>query len=432
MATPYSVHQEAGGRVYRDAVENVEARIPDGADFLGLVASAEPEAGDPDELFGRALANPIAAPRLSEAARGRGNACVIVSDATRAVQTASALRHLVPELAAAGIGMDDIVVVVAIGVHRPATEEEMRSILGPYAGKIRIENHDPYGAEHLVDIGTTSRGNRILVNRTVHRAAMRISVGKVEPHEFAGYSGGRKSVLPGVSAASTIAHNHRPEMILDPNAAPGVLTGNPIHLDMLEAARLLGVHFTVNIVQNAAGSPIKAFAGDLEACHAEAVAFAGANYGANVPEGANLYLTTPGRPLNIDLYQSIKPLIALYPALNPGDVAVLYAACPEGVNSDDMLLPFANASDVDGVARYLADNYRIQMDHSLLLCKLYRKGVRIVAHSPGVAGESFAKLLMTPAGSVEEALAQGMDLVRAGGAPPRLCIFPAPQRMVVS
>lgn len=432
MTSPYSIREASGTLVYRDLVEGVEAKIPEGVELLGLVEKPEPEPGDPDALVRDALSRPIGSATLREIAKGRKDACVIVSDATRAVQTTLALPRLVNELAAAGIGMDDITLVVALGVHRPATEDEMAAILGPYAGKIRIENHDPYGAENLVDIGSTSYGNRILVNRAVHRAAVRVAVGKVEPHEFAGYSGGRKSILPGVSAESTIAHNHRPEMILDANAAPGVLDGNPIHLDMLEAAKMLGVDFTVNFVQNAAGRPLKVFAGELEACHAEAVRFADANYGARVPDGANLYLTTPGKPLNIDLYQSIKPLIALYPALKRGDVVVLHSACPEGVASDDMLLPFENASDIDGVTQYLRDNYRIQMDHSLLLCKLYGKGVKVVAHSPGVPGDVFSKLLMTPAGSVEEALAKGAEMIVSSGNRPRLCVFPMPQRMVVS
>jgi nickel-dependent lactate racemase len=432
MPSPYAVRKESGRLVYMDAVENVKAALPADVEFLGLIEKPEPEPGDPDAMVTAALEAPVASPKLSEIAKGRRDACVIVSDATRAVQTAFVLPHLVRELETGGIGLDRIVLVVALGVHRPATDDEMQAMLGPFAGKMRIENHEPFNPDKLVDIGTTSFGNRILVNSTVHAASVRIAVGKVEPHEFAGYSGGRKSVLPGISAESTIARNHSPEMILHPNAGPGVLEGNPIHQDMLEAAKLLGVDFTVNLVQNAAGKPLKAFAGGLEAAHDEAVRFANANYGAAVPAGANLYLATPGKPLNIDLYQSVKPLIALYPALNAGDVVVLYAACPEGVNSPDMLLPFEKSADVAGVTKFLNDNYRIQMDHSLLLCKLYRKGVRFVGHSPGVGKAVFEKLLMTSADSVADALQKGADLVKAGGGKPRLCVFPMPQRMVVS
>lgn len=431
MNSAYSIIENENGRGYRDDVEEIFVPIPDGMDFLGLVTPRESDPGDLSEMLEAAMARPQGARPLSELAAGKRTAGIIVSDATRAVATAKTLPFVIGELERGGIALSDIVLVVALGVHRPATLREMREICGEYAGRVRIENHDPYGDDNLVSVGTTSYGTEVRVNKTIHGCDLRIMIGKVEPHEFAGFSGGRKSVLPGIAAESTILHNHRPKMIMDANAAPGVLEGNPVHLDMLESAHLLRVDFCVNIVQNADGQPLAAFTGGLEEAHAAAVAHARAHYGAAVPGGANIYLTTPGRPLNIDFYQSIKPLIALYPALKRNDVVILYSSCPEGVQSEDMLRPFEGAGDIDEIVEYLMRSYSIQMDHALLLCKIYRKGVRVIACSDGVDDAVFATMLMAPAATVAEALEKAAAMKRVDGDRPGLVVFPAAQRMIV-
>ncbi len=432
MSQAYSLQQENGKLVYRDSVEGVEAVIPATLPCAGLITMAETAVDDHDAVLGKAMAAPIGSPRLRDIAKGKRRVAILVSDATRAVATARALPFVVEELMAAGLGLDAITLVVAIGVHRDATAEEMLAMAGPYAGRVKVMNHDPYTEASLVKLGVTVRGTMVEVNRFVYESDLRIGIGKVEPHEFAGYSGGRKSVLPGIASEGTILHNHRPEMILHPDAAPGVLAGNPVHEDMLEAGLILGLDFFVNIVQDAAGRPIGAFAGDMVKSHDAATAYAAENWGATVPAKANIHLGTPGVPLNIDFYQSIKPLIALYPALKKGDVAVLYTACPEGVNSPDMLKPFEAADNIDGITDFLNANYRIQMDHSLLLCKLYRKGVRVVTCSPGVPAAELELMLMRPAASVEDGLAIAEKMVRDGGAAPLLSVFPMPQKTVVS
>ncbi|MDR1520738.1 MAG: nickel-dependent lactate racemase [Planctomycetota bacterium] len=432
MDSLYSL-EEAGGRWrYRDAADKVEAAIPDGLEPAGLLRVSEPEASDVDGVLAGAIAKPLASPPLRELARGRKDAAIIVSDSTRAVSTARALPFVVDELRQAGLSFADIFLVVAIGVHRRASREEMREILGGLDGKLRILNHDPHDPGQLTEIGVSSRGNRIEVNRRVAGAALRLAIGKVETHEFAGYSGGRKSVLPGIASEKTILFNHRPEMISDPRAVPGRLAGNPVHEDMLEAARLLGLDFCLNIVQNARGRPIAAFAGGLEESHAAAVRYYDQRYGVKVPRGTNIFLTTPGHPLDIDLYQSMKPLFGLYPVLREGDAVVLYSRCREGVNSDDMLEPFGHGPGLAGIGEFLRQNYRIQMDHALLFCKLLQKGIRVFAVSDGVGAEIFARMLMTPAKSIPEALELARDLKLADGETPRLGIAPMAQRLILT
>ncbi len=429
----YSVAATPEGQVYSDRVEKTGCRIGRDVELVQVVTAADVEIDEPqaDALVERSILNPIGSPRLREIAAGKKTAAIIVSDATRGVDTARVLPYLMHELELAGLHLDNVVAVVALGVHRDASDAEMAAMLGKYKGKLRIVNHLPCDSRELVDVGTTSRGNRIQVNRTVYESEVRIGIGKVEPHEFAGYSGGRKSVLPGVAGEQTILYNHRPEMLSDPKSAPCVLDGNPIHLDMLEAAGLLGVDFFVNLAQNARGVPVAAFAGDIVQSHRAAVAFLEERYGVEVSKEANIFLTTPGVPLNIDFYQAVKPLFGLYPILKENDIIVLYAECREGLNSVDMLAPFKHGSTPAEVVAYLHGNYRIQMDQALLLCKIFLKKVRIIVCSPGVKDEEVRTMLMLPEPSVQAALDRAVALKRRDGAIPRLCVFPQAQRAVI-
>ena len=432
MSEEYRVYRSAQSLLYEDNVEEIAVDIPNELAQSDFLYFTEPEAPDFDKMMKAAMSSPYGASPLRETAKGRRSAAIIVSDATRAVQTPKVLPYIVSELEEAGIGLSEIKIVVAIGVHRNATPEELENIAGIYNGKIAIENHDPYTPENLRTIGTTSFGTVAEVNRHVYDADLKISVGKVEPHEFAGFSGGRKSVLPGISSEACIVHNHRPEMILNPNAVAGVLNDNPVHLDMLETAKMLGIDFTVNLVQNAKGEVVGVFAGALEEAHQHGVEFVRKHFGIKLDGESDIYLVTPGHPLNIDLYQSVKALIALTDTVKQGDVIVFYSKCSEGVNSEDMVKPFNVSSDLNGVLKFVTENYKIQMDHALLLCKLYQKGVKVVAYVPGVSDEVLSLMHMIPANSIKAAVSDAIQMKRdAGKHIPRISIIPTPQRAII-
>lgn len=425
----YGIEQDKTGRlVYYDNVENLSVALPRAMELVDFAYLREPAAPNFDEMAAESFANPLGTPLLREIAKGRSNVTILVSDATRAVATARVLPFIVREIELAGVPLSRVKIIVAIGVHREATPAEMREIAGAYHGRIHVENHDPYSGEKLAVLGRTSYGNCAEVNKTVHESDLRICVGKVEAHEFAGFSGGRKSVLPGIASEACIAYNHRPEMILDPRATAGVLEGNPIHLDMLETARMLGIDFCVSLVQNASGQPIGVFTGDLEQSHLAGVRFLRGIFGMEIKKTASIYLVTPGYPLNIDLYQSLKALIAMMPIAKDGDTIVFYSKCTEGTNSEDMIVPFRQETSLDGILKYTAANYRIQMDHALLLCKLYQKGVNIVACSPGVSDDVLATMKMTPARDLDHAV--NIACTRHGDKP-RITIIPMPQRLVL-
>lgn len=421
----YAIHHAGDAAVYRDAIEGVEIRVPR-EQCLGLIGIEEPGPLAWPAGGRTALAAPAGSRPLAGIARGARRAVIIVSDSTRGVPTARVMPMLLEELASAGVPRTAVTVVVARGVHRPATAEEIQEIVGPGQLGLRVMNHDPYDPEQLVPLGATSFGTPVEVNRTVYEADLRIAVGKVEPHEFAGFSGGRKSVLPGIAGERTIQVNHRPEMLLSPAARPGQLDGNPIHLDMLEAAGRLEIHFMVNLVVSQAGETVGMFAGEPGASHRAAVAFLRSFCQVTLPERPDVIVTTPGKPLNINFYQSVKPLIALAPLMQAGGALVLYSSCPDGVGTEDMLIPYEGAKDIETVIRRLKGDYRIQMDHALLLGKILQQGIRIVVASPSLDAGLAAKLFLTPAATPQEALETALKAVDRPT--PRVLFFPQAQR----
>lgn len=425
----YTAERHGSEFVCRDGMENVEFSVP-AASFLGMTTVQEPPVIQWEAALEKAFREPVGCAPLRELARGAGRVAVIVSDSTRGVPTARVLPTVLDELAAAGIGHDRIVVVVATGAHRGATEGEIREIVGEeLAGRLTVVNHNAFLDGGYVFVGTTSYGTPVEVNSTVLGCDFRVSIGKVEPHEFAGFSGGRKSILPGVSSEKTIKINHRPEMMLAQGARFGVLDGNPISEDMVEAAQMVGLHFTVNLVLNAAGEAVGIFTGDLTGCHRAAVDFMRGFCELDVPDQPDVIVTTPGRPLNINLYQAVKPLFVLEDLLSPGGVMILYGSCPDGVGAPDLLLPYEGASGPDEVMARLKADYEIQMDQALYLCRILKKGIHIIVHSPHVETELIRKMLMTPADSLSHALNTAYSLTKVNGKGyPRVMYFPQAQR----
>lgn len=373
-----------------------------------------------------AVKNPRYGPSLKKIAEEKHarTACILVSDATRAVPTARIIRYIVRELTDAGISYDNICAFAAIGVHRDATEEELRTFLGELYGKIRIENHTPYDKENLIYLGETSGHTPVWVNKKAYECDLHIQIGKVEPHEFAGFSGGRKSVLPGISGEETIRINHRPEMILQQKAAIGVLEGNPVHEDMEEAAEKFGMDFGVNCILNHRLELSAIFAGEMKKSHQAAAAWVRERFGVSVKR-PDILVTTAGNPLDIDFYQTVKALIALTEILDENTVVILYCGCPEGVNSPDMLRAFRSSTDLEKVVSYTVESYRIQMDHVLLLSKILRKHVRIIVCCPHIPDEEIRDMFMVPCSTPRAAMAAAQEM--CGKKEARVLFYPRPQ-----
>ncbi len=421
----YSLEYRNGQKIYWDSLEKTRVVLP--ADRIkGIVLPSRGKTFHNMDIS-HAFSSPFGSDPLSICAKGSERIVLIVSDATRMVPTSDILPYVMDELISAGKKPGQVTAIVATGVHRPATEEEMRQILGKWWGIIRIENHDPYNDERLVFIRKTALGTPVIVNRTVFESDFRITIGKVEPHEFAGFSGGRKAVLPGISSESTIRINHSPDMILHPKAKPGSLDGNPVHNDMLEAERSLGVDFSINILVEPDNRLSGVFCGHPEKSHQAAVDAWFENSRTVFSSRPEIVVTTPGSPLNMNLYQSLKPVVSLAPVMSPEGIIVLYSKCIEGIGSSDMPTPFEKTSGPEEVIANLRMNYRIQMDHSLLLAKIVAQGIKIFLVSPHINPEITKSMLMTPFGTVQEALDTAWKLK---GTNAKILFFPCSQRFL--
>lgn len=314
---------------YGDSFVGVD--LPAGADVRVYLPSDLPAVDDGLGEIRRAMAEPIGAERLRALAGGARTAAIVVDDATRPVPTALMLRAIVEELAAAGLRDEQLTVVVATGLHRPATQAEARSILGGLP--VALVNHDARDAGRLVDLGKTSRGTPLRVNRLVAEADLKILTGDVELHQFVGYGGGAKSVMPGICDAEGVRITHA--KMESPEAGPGRIDDNPIRLDIEESADLLGVDFIVNVVLNSRHEIVRSVAGDVHAAFRAAVGVVDRMFKVHVPEAVDLVICSPGGyPKDIELYQSQKAIRSARRIVRRGGSIVALAECREGHGSD--------------------------------------------------------------------------------------------------
>ncbi len=293
----------------------------------------------PDDLPGapdgiaevrRAMAQPIDTPPLVQLARGRKCVAIVIDDATRPVPNYQMLRPIVDELRQAGISNEQITVVVATGLHRAVTVDEARQLVGSLP--LNVVSHDAHDRTSLVPIGTTARGARLSVNRIVAEADIRILTGDVELHQFVGYGGGAKSVMPGIADAQTIQHTH--EQMEVKGTGPGRFEGNPVRAEVEESADMLGVDYIVNVVLNSRHEIVRAFAGDVHKAFIAGTGIVDQMYKVPVARPYDLVLTSAGGyPRDIDLYQSQKAITSARRMTTRGGAVVAFAECREGHGS---------------------------------------------------------------------------------------------------
>ena len=285
---------------------------------------------DEEAAIVQALENPIGAAPLARIVRPGERVVIIVNDITRLARTDLMLPPLVAALNRAGIPDADILVVFALGNHRRQTDEERKRILGAemYA-RLRTLEHDSRDDANLVTVGKTSFGNVVEINRQVIEADRIVLTGEIIYHQIAGYSGGRKSLLPGVAGSRSITFNHR--MILEPRCRSGVLDGNPAHEDMLEACRMIEPDFMLNVVLTPSGNLAHAVAGHFEMAHRQGCRAADSILGVAIEKPYDLLVASSGgHPLDIDLRQAHKGLENACRALRPGGSILHFAECPNG------------------------------------------------------------------------------------------------------
>jgi len=305
------------------------ARIPT-RNFLGKIEPKEmPGSANPQAEIERAMKAPIGTEQLGEMAKPGSKVAIVVDDATRSTPSYLLVPPILNELSSAGVEDDNVTVIFGRGTHRAVKPAEMERLVGKDVLKrVKAINHDP-NSDDQVYLGNTSFGTKVYVNKVFAEADLKILTGDIGLHYYAGYGGGRKSVLPGVSSAQTIQKNHA--MLLHPKSETGVLEGNPVHEDMIEAAKLAKVNFILNIVTNSKLEIVKAFAGDLEQAFYEGVKLVDEMYKVPVEQRAEiLVVSSGGHPNDIDFYHAYVGIHHGLNVVKRGGAIVLVAECPEG------------------------------------------------------------------------------------------------------
>jgi nickel-dependent lactate racemase len=288
-----------------------------------------------------ALDAPIGAEPLEEMARGRRSAAISVCDITRPAPNRLVLPPVLSRLERAGIPRDSITILVATGLHRPATDAEIREICGAaVAEQYRVVNHNARNLDEHRRLGTTASGTPVYIDDRFVSADLRVTLGFIEPHLMLGFSGGRKLVAPGLAAQETIKVLHSPKFMRDARAVEGSIGDNPLHRELLEIAHMAGHDFMVDVAlgRGAPGArPIcGVFAGDPVAAHRSGVEFVSEAMLETLDEPVDAVITTSaGYPLDLTFYQAIKGITAAAHIVKPGGRILLMAACEEGAGAPE-------------------------------------------------------------------------------------------------
>ena len=286
------------------------------------------------DLVRQAMANPIGSPKLAELAVGKNTCTVIISDHTRPVPSRDILPPVLEELRQGNPDIQ-ITLLVATGFHRPTTTLELENKLGPeIAGREKIIIHDAFDENANVEIGILPSGAPLVIDRAAVETDLLIAEGFIEPHFFAGFSGGRKSVLPGVCDKTTVLGNHCGEFIASPYARTGILEGNPLHTDMVAAAEMAKLAFIVNVVIDDDKKTVAAFAGDFREAHEAGVAFLRPYCEVKAVPGDIVITSNGGAPLDQNIYQSVKGLTAAEASAKEGAVLIMCAQLADGTGGE--------------------------------------------------------------------------------------------------
>ena len=311
--------------------------LPDDLEVEVIRKKAMPLAADPAAAVAAALARPVGAAPLTEAAKGAKTACILICDITRPVPNGLFLGPLIRQLLEAGLKGEDITVLVATGLHRPNEGEELAEIVGdPWVLQtVQVANHFARDTEMHVDLGATqTRGTRVLLDRRFVEADIRIATGLVEPHFMAGYSGGRKVIAPGIAGKETITTFHSARFMEHPRATSCVLDGNPLHEEQLEIVKMLGGALALNTVIDEERRLCFVNFGEVLESHYEAVDFIRDYAEIPVSERFETIVTSAaGYPLDKTYYQTVKGMVGPIDILAEGGDLIIASACSEGMGS---------------------------------------------------------------------------------------------------
>lgn len=325
--------------------DGLALELPDEYEYRVLEARSAAALPDVKGALAEALDRPIRCAPLLNVAKGKKSAAISVCDITRPAPNSTVLPPLLARLGSAGIRGDAITILIATGLHRPATPAEIVEIVGrDVAGRYRVVNHDARELSQHRSLGNTSTGTPVYIDERFIAADLHITLGFIEPHLMLGYSGGRKLVAPGLAAQETIKVLHSSRFMRDARASEGSIEDNPLHRELLEIARMARHDFMVDVAlgRAPAGSPgsrrpiAGVFAGDPVAAHGRGVEFVSQVMLETLDEPADAVITSAaGYPLDLTYYQAIKGITAASHAVKAGGRMLLVAACEEGVGAHE-------------------------------------------------------------------------------------------------
>jgi len=378
------------------------------AGWRGDVAESRvvPPIQDVPAAVAEAVARPVNSPPLRELAKPGDKACIVFTDITRASPDYLLVPPLLAELAAAGVRDDDITLLCGIGLHRPSTREEKVAKLGlGVVQRYLVVDNEPLNPEALVDLGTTASGIPLSVHRAAYEADILIATGIVEPHQYAGYSGGRKTLAVGAAGEAMIAYTHGPAMIDHPGTRLARVAGNPFHEAITEAARRAGLRFILNVVQDDEKRVVFVRAGEPEATFQELVAFAKTLYEVPVPRQYDVAVAGVGFPKDANLYQASRAASYLFfaptPVVRSGGFFIVPAPCGEGagegVGEQRFLKAMQEAPDVQFILDDARRNgYPPGQQRAFVMAKVLEKNPVIVVGAQDADLVRSAKFLPAP------------------------------------
>jgi nickel-dependent lactate racemase len=365
----------------------------------------------PEQAVAAALAKPTGTPPLAQLARGRKSACILICDITRPVPNRLVLPPLLKILEEQGIPRDEILILIATGLHRPNQGAELEEMVGPdIVRQYRIENH--FGkrlADHAF-LGVTPNGVPAYIDRRYTQADLKIATGLIEPHLMAGYSGGRKVICPGIAALETVKIWHGPKFLEHPKADCGFLEGNPVHEENTRIAKMAGCDFIVNVCLGAQRGVTWVGAGHMETAWLEGVRFVENVVRVPVQEALDVVVTScAGYPLDTTWYQAIKGLTGALPIVKQGGTIILTASLTEGIGSPEFQRLVADNPDLDVFKeRILGKDYFVMDQWQLEEFAKVAAKCKVKVVTKGMSAETLKQCHVETAVSVEKAVADSL------------------------
>lgn len=409
--------------------QGLEVLLPDSTDVL--TTRFVPGLPDEVEAIRQALREPIGSPPLASLVNPNDRVVVVHTDITRATPNDRILPVLLDELHEAGIAGQHITLLNGLGTHRRQTEAELRAMLGEHiVDNYRCLQHDYHDDDNLISLGETSLGHPVRINRFYLEADVRILTGFIEPHFFAGFSGGPKAILPSLAGEESVFTNHGVGMIANPQAAWGVTEGNPIWMEMREVALQTKPTFLLNVALNTRQEITAIFAGDMLAAHSQGCDFVKDNAMVAVGSPYEIVITTnSGYPLDQNLYQSVKGMSAASQVVKEGGSIIIATACEDGLPDHGRYAALlAEAGSPQGILEMISQpDFSVQDQWQVQIQAQIQQRAEVYVYSDGLTDEQIQQALFHPCGDIEVTVAR---LQAAYGSQARSCVMPEGPQLI--